>query len=81
MTSRCQVCGALIEVKGRRCYCDECRKLSEWKRKNYAVSLRYSGRRYKNTPDTLEAIREKYKNGIPSGTIERMVSGEIITRG
>jgi hypothetical protein len=31
---------------------------------------RYSGLDYENSPEKLDAIREKYKNGIPEGTIE-----------
>ena len=33
---------------------------------------RYSGKHYKNTPERISALREKYKNGVPDGTIEKM---------
>lgn len=36
---------------------------------------RYSGKVYVNSQEKLDAIREKYKNGIPAGTIEAMVRG------
>jgi len=41
---------------------------------------RYSGKHYKNTPERISALREKYKNGVPAGTIEMMMglkNGEI----
>ena len=34
---------------------------------------RYSGKHYKNTPERISALREKYKNGVPDGTIEIML--------
>ena len=34
---------------------------------------RYSGKHYKNTPERISALREKYKNGVPDGTIEKML--------
>ena len=34
---------------------------------------RFSGKRYKNTPERISALREKYKNGVPDGTIEKML--------
>ena len=34
---------------------------------------RYSGRHYKNSPERISALREKYKNGVPDGTIEKML--------
>lgn len=37
---------------------------------------RYSGLDYKNTKEKLLAIRDKYKNGIPEGTIEAMLGIE-----
>ena len=47
---------------------------------NYRVKRkptgRYSGQSYKNTKERLLEIREKYKNGIPDGTIEAMLGIE-----
>ena len=34
---------------------------------------RYSGKHYKNTPERISALREKYKNGVSDGTIEIML--------
>ena len=34
---------------------------------------RYSGKHYKNTPERISALREKYKNGVPQGTVEIML--------
>lgn len=34
---------------------------------------RFSGKHYKNTPEQISALREKYKNGVPDGTIEKML--------
>ena len=34
---------------------------------------RFSGRHYKNTAEKINALREKYKNGVPDGTIELML--------
>ena len=34
---------------------------------------RYSGKHYKNTPEQISALREKYRNGVPDGTIENML--------
>jgi hypothetical protein len=34
---------------------------------------RFSGRVYENTPERLEAIREKYSNGVTLEMIEDMV--------
>lgn len=37
---------------------------------------RYSGQVYDNSKERLSAIRDKYKNGIPEGTIEAMLGIE-----
>lgn len=37
---------------------------------------RYSGKRYSNSKEKLEAIRKKYADGVPVGEIEKMVRGE-----
>ena len=47
-------------------------------RNNYQLAMqhgekRYSGKHYKNTPERISALREKYKNGVPEGTIEIML--------
>lgn len=35
--------------------------------------LRFSGKHYKNSAEKIQALREKYKNGVPDGTIEKML--------
>ena len=45
-------------------------KLSDNYRVPKTTRGRYSGLDYENSQEKLEAIREKYKNGIPEGTIE-----------
>lgn len=45
-------------------------KLSDNYRVPKTARGRYSGLEYENSPEKLDAIREKYKNGIPEGTIE-----------
>ena len=34
---------------------------------------RYSGKHYKNSAERISALREKYRNGVPDGTIEKML--------
>jgi len=36
---------------------------------------RASGRSYENTPEKIRAIKEKYKNGVPTGEVERWIYG------
>lgn len=38
---------------------------------------RYSGKEYKNTPDKLKALKEKYKNGVTDETVREMVDNLI----
>ena len=45
-------------------------KLSDNYRVPKTARGRYSGLEYENSQEKLDAIREKYKNGIPEGTIE-----------
>ena len=35
---------------------------------------RASGRSYENTPEKIRAIKEKYKNGVPAGEVDRRYS-------
>ena len=35
--------------------------------------VRYSGLHYENSAERIQALREKYKNGVPDGTIELML--------
>jgi hypothetical protein len=34
---------------------------------------RFSGKHYKNSPEKLAAIKEKYKNGVSKSIIEEML--------
>lgn len=34
---------------------------------------RASGRRYDNSPEKIRAIKEKYKDGVPAGEVERWI--------
>ena len=36
---------------------------------------RASGRFYDNSPEKIRAIKEKYKNGVPTGEVERWIYG------
>ena len=38
---------------------------------------RFSGQSYENSTEKLMAIREKYKNGVPEGTIETMLGIDL----
>lgn len=35
--------------------------------------LRFSGKHYKNSAERIQALRKKYKDGVPDGTIEEML--------
>lgn len=35
---------------------------------------RFSGLKYTNSPERLEQIRQKYKNGVPDGEIEKWMA-------
>ena len=57
----------------------------EYKRQYHALyseasrlsNKRYSEKEYKNTPDKLKALKEKYKNGATDKTIREMVDNLI----
>ena len=46
-----------------------------WSYATYNKNTRYSLEKYENSPETLEKIKEKYKNGVPLKEIEQMVMG------
>lgn len=35
---------------------------------------RHSGRRYDNPPEKLQELKEKYKNGVPAGEVEKWLN-------
>ena len=39
----------------------------------YTKEKRYSGRVYENSPEKLQAIKEKYKNGITNEILEEII--------
>lgn len=45
----------------------------EYRRLSRPTKRRHSGRTYENPPEKIEAIREKYKNGVPMESIEKLV--------
>ena len=81
----CTVCGKLFMPTGnRQNFCSyECKRIARINRDRLKAKVqgrrekrgRYSGKVYVNSQEKLDAIREKYKNGIPAGTIEAMVCG------
>lgn len=38
---------------------------------------RASGLSYENTPEKIRAIKEKYKDGLPAGEVERWIYGNV----
>ena len=38
---------------------------------------RASGQSDENTPEKIRAIKEKYKNGVPAGEVERWIYGNV----
>lgn len=81
----CAICGNPFTPTGKNqkyCSC-ECQhearlhrdRLKAKEQRRREKLGRYSGKVYVNSQEKLDAIREKYKNGIPAGTIEAMVCG------
>lgn len=61
-------------------------KKHEWYLKNYYkrhghlpfrrnTTGRFSGLNYENTEEKIEAIKEKYKNGVPKETMDNFFNG------
>lgn len=77
MKRLCQYCGEeLIAKHGRAETCHECSK-------QYAVLLSKNNSKIRHekprkTEAELEAIRQKYKNGLPAGEVEKWINGEKI---
>lgn len=76
----------VIEIKNGRYYvrCFICGKIAIGRMNNLEkrfclckkiISNRYSGKTYVNSKEKLEQIKNKYKNGIPMGEIERWING------
>lgn len=83
----CRVCGKkfFYERKQghRRTMCSkECVKEADraasrdWYHRNFEVfGKRASGKKYKNPPEKLQAIKEKYKNGVTLEILEEWLGG------
>ncbi|MGP1459153.1 MAG: hypothetical protein ACTTKL_07570 [Treponema sp.] len=44
-------------------------------RKRKVFRKRASGMHYDNLPEKIQAIKEKYKNGVPAGEVKRWILG------
>lgn len=88
----CEVCGGVfIAVNNSQKYCNaaDCKKKVKRAREKiyyYATKNnesgkryrgRYSGRSYVNTPERLEEIKNKYKNGVTLEHLKAMFEGGI----
>lgn len=72
---QCILCGA--ETRGFICMGSECQKIYHqvysWTRNRMKYDIRASGKKYVNPPEKIQAIKEKYKNGITVETIKSML--------
>lgn len=89
MTKRCVICYQLFEVKSesKRRICIKCSlKMRNayqrsWQLMNYHAKnqitneVRASGKTYENSPEKISFLKEKYKNGVPKGEIEKWIGG------
>lgn len=73
--NKCILCGA--ETRGFVCMGSECRKEYQriylWTRNRMKYDIRASGKKYINPPEKIQAIKEKYKNGVSVATIKQML--------
>lgn len=73
----CVLCGA--ETRGFICMGEECRKeyhrVFTWTYNRMKNNTRASGKHYENTPEKLNAIKEKYKNGVTDEHLKEMIRG------
>lgn len=73
--NKCILCGA--ETKGFLCMGVECRKIYHkvytWTQQRSMNNIRASGKKYINPPEKIQAIKEKYKNGVTVATIKAML--------
>lgn len=75
-TLTCDVCGVqFVEKhtgKGKHAkYCHDCAK--QLHRGFYSSSLRFSGQKYKNTAERLEAIKKKYSGGVTENILSEWI--------
>lgn len=84
----CDVCGIEFNpVNNSQIYCKKCsmllkrRRYNEWYNKNKRSEKirykgRFSGKEYENSPEKLQAIKRKYRNGVTIGHINQMLGIE-----
>lgn len=74
----CVLCGA--ETKGFVCMGTECRKtyhkVYSWTQNRMKLNIRASGKKYTNSLEKLNAIKNKYKNGVTVEQINKMLGVE-----
>lgn len=72
---QCILCGA--ETRGFVCMGSECRKIYHqiysWTQQRAKNNIRASGKKYINPPEKIQAIKEKYKNGVSVEHIKSML--------
>ena len=79
MFYKCQVCGIVFDTgrgitKGKKPkYCNDCRTAICNAR--YVTVKRCSGRKYKNPPERLEAIKKKYSGGVTENILSEWIRG------
>lgn len=81
----CAICHKEFEkINNSQIYCKQCfmmakrRRYKEWYNKNRKSEKtrnrgRFSGKEYENSPEKLQAIKEKYKNGVTIEHIKAML--------
>lgn len=71
----CILCGT--ETRGFICTGSECKKkyhqVYSWTQQRAKNNIRASGKKYMNPPEKIQAIKEKYKNGVSVATIKSML--------
>lgn len=75
---QCILCGA--ETRFYICMSSECQKnyhqVYSWTRNRMKNDIRASGKKYINPPEKIQAIKEKYKNGVSIEHINKMLGIE-----
>jgi len=73
--NKCVLCGAV--TKGFICMGSECRKIYHqvysWTQNRMKYDIRASGKKYINPLEKIQAIKEKYKNGVSVEIIKQMM--------
>lgn len=75
----CKICGAIFFPKNyRQIICsNECKKtyhqVYSWTQQRAKNNIRASGGKYINPPEKIQAIKEKYKNGVSVEIIKQMM--------